>query len=288
MSAPHLVPAVPTAFHDDGALDHDAQRELAAAYVAAGANLLIALERGGGEPDTLDADERDAVVRAIREGAGGVPVLVGVGAVGVDAVGRAHRAGAAGAAGVVVSVTDGGSRTADLLAEVASAGLPLWLHHPAGGARRDTAALLTMAVELGSDTVIVEAAPTPDHVADVVAAGQRAYGGLSALFLPEEIEVGAAGTIAGAAVPERLAEVLHDAADGTTVDMEAYLGLLTYLRLELGSPGLAVRKEAWRQRGLLRSGRIRRGEPLRAATKLAVTRRLRAVGVPVPEPYPGA
>lgn len=289
MGTRRLLATVPTAFHDDGSLDLDAQTALAASYIAAGCSMLVALEFSGGEPETLDPDERDRVVRAIRHGAGGAPVLVGVGAATTDAVVRGHRAGPAGASGLVVTVPVVSGRVADLLAEIAATGLPLWLHQPPQpGGGPETATLLDVAAELGLDHLIVESAPTPDSVAELTAGGLKAYGGLAGLFLPEELEAGAMGTIAASAVPERVAEVLSDVPDEGPVPLDAYLAVLPYLRLEAGSPGSTIRKEAWRQRGILHSGRTRHGRPLGASTKRAVTRRLRAVGISPQDAYPGA
>lgn len=290
MGTRQLIATVPSAFHDDGTLDLDAQTAVAASYVAAGCSHLIALEATGGEPETLDPDEGDRVVRAIREGAGGVPLLVGVGAAEPAAVERAHRAGAAGADGLIATVATGRQRDAELLAEVAGSGVPLWLHQRAVGAAPalDTATFVELAVEVGSDTLVVEAAPSPDAVAEVVQAGLRAFGGLAGLFLPEELEAGATGTIAASAVPEELGRWLRAVPQQGPLELEGFLSVLPYLRLEAGSPGLRVRKEAWRQRGVLHSGRTRRGRPLAATTKRAITRRLREVGVAPQDPYPGA
>jgi 4-hydroxy-tetrahydrodipicolinate synthase len=281
-----LVAAVPTAFHDDGSLDRDGLTALAATYAAAGCAALIALEATGGEPNTLDPDERDTVVRAIREGGAGLPVLVGVGIADAAAVTRAHRAGAAGGDGLVTTVVTEEQRVGELLAEIAGTGLPLWLHHPAGATMSTPP--IALATDLAAAAIIVEAPPTPDAVAEVVAAGQRAYGGLGGLFLPEELEAGASGTIAASAVPERLHEVLAEASDEGPMPLDAFLAVLPYLRLEAGSPGLRVRKEAWRQRGVIASGRTRRGEPLAATTKRAITRRLREIGMAPRDGYPGA
>lgn len=285
MPAPTLRPAVPTAFHDDGALDLDGQAALCAVYAAAGSSAVLTLATGGGEPETLDDDERDRVVRACRAGAGGLPLLVGIGSPDAGVVRRAVRAGVCGADAVVVTLPQVGTRAAELLGEVAAVGPPLLLHQPAlPGAEPDTAATLALGADLGVDSLIVEAAPSTDGITAAVAVGWRAFGGLAGLFLPEELEAGASGTTAALAVPEGLVEMLH--ASGGAADLEAFLHLLAYLRLEVESPGLRVRKEAWRQRGVLRSGRTRRGAPLSASTKRTVTRRLRVLGVGLPDAYP--
>ncbi len=281
-----LVAAVPTAFHDDGALDRDGVTALAATYAAAGCSVLIALEAAGGEPGSLDPEERDLVVRALREGGSGLPVFVGVGVVDAAAVTRAHRAGAAGADGLVATIVSDHQRVGEQLTDIAGTGLPLWLHHPAGSPV--PVPPIDLAADLAADAILVEATPTPDAVALVAAGNCRALGGLGGLFLPEELEAGARGTIAASAVPEHLHQVLAEAPDEGPMPLDAFLAVLPYLRLEAGSAGLRVRKEAWRQRGVIASGRTRGGQPLGATTKRAITRRLREIGMAPRDSYPGA
>jgi 4-hydroxy-tetrahydrodipicolinate synthase len=289
---PHgTFPVLPTVLHDDGTLDLDGQRALAATVAAAGVDGVVVLGLTSGEVADLTDDERAATVTAAREGAGGLPLLVGVGTSGPGLLEASRRAAATGADGLLAPLaTDPVGR--DRLGEVAGLGLPLVLqHHPvATGVTADVAAIVEACVDLAPRAVLVEQAPPADLIAALVAAnGPPALGGLAGLFLPEELEAGAVGTVAGGAVPERLAEVVarHRAAE-PGASRDAFLELLPYLRLEVGGPGPRVRKEAWRQRGVIGSSRVRRGAPLGTATKQAITRRLRDVGIAVPDPYPGA
>jgi dihydrodipicolinate synthase/N-acetylneuraminate lyase len=284
-------PTLPSVLHDDGTVDLDGQRALAATVAAAGVDGLVVLGLTTGEVDDLTVDERAAIVAAARDGAGGVPVVVGAGRPGPGLLDAARRAAGAGADGLLAALTtDPVGR--DRLGEVAGLGLPLWLqHHPvATGATGAPTEVAEVCAELAPRAVVVEQAPPADLIAALVAAGgPPALGGLAGLFLPEELEAGAVGTVAGGAIPERLAEVVaRHRAEEPGASREAFLELLLYLRLEVGGPGLRVRKEAWRQRGVIGSARVRRGAPLGTATKQAVTRRLRDVGVPVQAPYPGA
>jgi 4-hydroxy-tetrahydrodipicolinate synthase len=289
---PHgTFPALPSVLHDDGAVDLDGQRTLAATVAAAGVDGIVVLGLTSGEVDDLTVDERAAVIAAARDGAGGLPVLVGVGTAGPGLLEAARRAAAAGADGLLAALTtDPVGR--ERLGEVAALGLPLWLqHHPvATGATSDPTTVVEVCVDLAPHAVLVEQAPPADLIAALVAAsGPPALGGLAGLFLPEELEAGAVGTVAGGAVPDRLAEVVaRHRAEEAGASRDAFLELLPYLRLEVGGPGVRVRKEAWRQRGVIGSARVRRGAPLGTATKQAITRRLRDVGVAVQAPYPGA
>ncbi|GGI09717.1 dihydrodipicolinate synthase family protein [Egicoccus halophilus] len=284
-------PFLPTAFHDDATLDLDGQSALAATTAAAGVDGVAVLGTGSGEPGALRLEEVADVVAATRRGAAGLPVAVGLASTGPGALPMARAAASAGADLLVAAVPAGADR-GEALTAVAELGVPLWLHHvPAvTGARLDAPALLALAEDLGAGAVVVEAAPPGDLVAGIAGEGRPAtLGGLAGLFLPEEVEAGALGTTAGSAVPERLGALASRyRAEDPAAAWDAYLELLPWLRLEVGSPGLRVRKEAWRQRGVLGSARVREGTPLGTATKIAVTRRLRQVGVEVRAPYPGA
>jgi 4-hydroxy-tetrahydrodipicolinate synthase len=287
-----LFAVVPTAFHDDGGLDPDGVGALVDAYAHAGATGVVVLGVMG-EAASLDRDEAAHVVRVARRAASGLPVAVGLGRPGRDQVEAARRAHDLGADLVLAGLGDGPDR-ADLLAAVASIGLPVIAqHHPAAsGARLRHDQVVDLVTGVDVTAVKAESPPTPDLVAAIVAAGgPPVFGGLSGSYLIEELEVGAAGAMTGVAVPERLAAVIaawrHDDHTGAR---DRYLAVTPYLRLEAmpGTVGLAVRKEAWRQRGVLASGRLRTGAPLQAATKRAITRRLRDVGIGLADPYPDA
>lgn len=291
MATFRCLPFLPTAFHDDATLDPDGQAALAATIAAAGVDGVCVLGATTGEVDTLRVEEIGDVVAATRRGAAGLPVAVGVGPVGPHTIGVARRAAGSGADRLVVPVPGGADRH-DRVAEIAELGLPLWLHHhpAATGARLEPADLLSLADDVGARAVVVETAP-PGELLTALGDDDRRdrLGGLAALFLPEEVEAGATGTVAGCAVPERLVEIVarYRAGDVSSA-WDAYLELLPWLRLEAGSPGLRVRKEAWRQRGVLGSARVREGVPLGTVTKIAITRRLRQVGADVAAPYPGS
>lgn len=282
--------AIPTAMHDDGSLDLDAQMALAATVAASGADGVVVLDLGSREVLSLDTDERRQVVAASRRGAAGLPLLVGTGAPGGATLTSARRAADAGADALLVPIGGRPDQRGDLLAQVAALGVPLVLQHHPGvtGTQLPADELATLAGELEA-AVVHEASPVPDGVAALVAADVAVLGGLGGLFLPEELDAGASGSAAATAVPEHLTAVLdrHRGGDAGGA-REAHLLACGYLRLEAGSLGTVVRKEAWRQRGLVASGRVREGAPLGAATKAAITRRLRELGVELRAGWPSA
>jgi 4-hydroxy-tetrahydrodipicolinate synthase len=280
--------AVPTALTDDATLDVDGQARLAASVAAAGADAIVVLDAAAGELAQLDADERLRVVRATRDGAGGLPVIAGVDGRDATALAWAHAAAGAGASALLVLVPSDVPSGVDRLSAVTSTGATTWLHvHPAAGggpiAPERAAALVA---ELGAAGVVLEAPPVLDGIAVLRAAGTSVLGGLAGLLLPDELDAGAHGTAAATAVPELLVRALRAA--GPAAGRDHHLAAAPYLHLEVGSTGPRVRKEAWRQRGVLVSGRSRVGAPLAAPTKRAITRRLREVGVDVVDPYPGS
>lgn len=290
ISGVHAV--VPTAFHDDGALDPEGVAALVAAYGEAGVDGVVVLGVMGEAP-ALDLDERRRVVATAKRAAGGLPVTVGLGTPGPEQVASAREAVDLGADLVLAGVT-AGDRAADLLGAVAAVGVPVVAqHHPAAtGVELSHDALVDLVLAVGPAAVKAESPPTPDLVAALVARdAPPALGGLSALYLVEELEAGAAGAMTGLAVPEHLVAVVRAWRGGDHVAArDAYLAATGYLRLEAmpGAIGLVVRKEAWRQRGVIGSSRVRRGAPLGAATRAAITRRLREAGVSLADPWPEA
>lgn len=99
----HVLSAMVTPFHADGALDPDAAAALAEHLVAHGHDGLVVNGTTGESPTTSDA-EKDAVLRAVVEAVGDrVPVVAGVGTNDTrHTVELAHQAERAGAAGLLV------------------------------------------------------------------------------------------------------------------------------------------------------------------------------------------
>lgn len=282
-----LFAAVPTAFHDDGALDRAGVAALVDAYGEAGA-AGIAVLGVTGEGALLDERERNTVITTARAAAAGLPVLVGL-SVGEGRLDAARQATGSGADALVVELTVGTPehRRTELEA-LAELGPRLLVDdHPAAtGLRLSREEVVRLVSEGPVVGLVGQSPPTPDLVAAVVKAnGPPVLGGLAALHVLEELESGAVGTLAGLAVPERLVEVSRRWQDGDPSGArETYLELVGWLRLEVwpAGVGLVVRKEAWRQRGVIDSARVRRGEPLGMATKTAVTRRLQELAVSTP------
>jgi 4-hydroxy-tetrahydrodipicolinate synthase len=253
---------LPTAFHDDGALDLGGCASLVRAQVAAGVAGLTSLGFMG-EAAELSEDERGRVLEAVIAAAGGTPVVVGVTAPSAEVVrGRAAAAAAAGVAGLMVSPAPS-LPLADAVAAAASAGLPVVIQdYPAGsGVAVGVDEVVTVA---DAEPLVVglkaEAPPTSGAVAELRARrpGLGAVGGLGGLFLIDELRAGATGVMTGLAAPEHLVSIVRTFATDPDAAEREWIALLPLVRLEAFPPfNLVARKEVWRLRGVIGSSRCR-------------------------------
>ena len=252
---------LPTAFHDDGALDLDGTLALANAHVAAGVAGLTVLGVMG-EAAELDEGERRAIVAAVV--GCGIPVVVGV--TGDDAAtvtGRARSAADNGVAGLMVSPSRGLALAA-AVAAAADVGLPIVVQdYPAGSG---------VVVEAGDIAAVVraqplvvgvkaEAPPTSDLVGELRMSfpDLGLAGGLGGLFLIDELRAGARGVMTGFALPERLVSIVASFRSDPRAAEQDWQALLPLMRFEAFTPlNLAARKEVWRLRGVIGSARCRR------------------------------
>jgi 4-hydroxy-tetrahydrodipicolinate synthase len=277
---------LPTAFHDDGALDEDGTRALVRAHVAAGVAGLTVLGVMG-EAAELSEDERRVILATVRDAADGRPIVLGV--TGPDAAIVADRAGAAaddGAAAAMVSPTPT-LPLPDAVAAASCGGMPVVVqdYPPASGVR---VTVEELAAPLGPLVVGVKAEAPP--TASAIAALGRlrpdldAMGGLGGLFLIDELRAGATGTMTGFALPERLVSIVEAFASDPAAAEAEWTALLPLMRLEAFPPfSLAARKEVWRLRGVIGSAHCRRaGAVLDDVARADVRRALESVGGVVP------
>lgn len=266
MSQPFKLDGVfsvlPTAFHDDGALDLEGTAALVRAAVDARVSGLTVLGVMG-EAAELSEDERREVVGRVRATTS-VPMIVGVSGDSVHAVSvRAREASFAGASALMVSPSRSvGLR--DAVGAVAAAGLPIVIQdYPAGsGIHMATAEL--GAVAAARPLVVgvkAEAPPTSGRIADLRLSnpGLGLVGGLGGLFLIDELRAGANGVMTGFALPERLVSVVQTYRTDPDAAAREWAQLLPLMRLEAFQPfSLAARKEVWRLRGVIASSCCRR------------------------------
>jgi len=273
-----VISVLPTAFHDDGALDPDGIAELVTANASAGVSGLTVLGVMG-EAAELTEQERASVVETVLRVAAGLPIVVGISGPSASVVAdRAVAAATAGAAAVMV----GAGVDLPLEAAVqaaACAGLPIVVQdYPAGsGVVLSPADIVAVARE---EPLVVgvkaEAPPTAGAIVELgrLRPGLAVVGGLGGLFLLDELRAGATGTMTGFALPEQLVAIVDAFGSDPDGAESAWVGLLPLMRYEAFPPfSLAARKEVWRLRGVIGSSRCRRPGAILDATSAAEVRR---------------
>lgn len=254
---------LPTAFHDDGALDLAGVASLVRAARDAGVAGFTALGVMG-EAAELSGPERVEVLACIAGTAGTLPVVVGVtGDHREEVASRARDADRAGAAAVMVSPT----RSLGLDAAVGAAegaNLPIVVqdYPPASGVALTADEIASVAA---SHSLVVgvkaEAPPTSATITALRRVNPRLalVGGLGGLFLIDELRAGAAGVMTGFALPKQLVSIVRTYSTNPDAATSAWERLLPLMRLEAFAPySLASRKEVWRLRGVIESAYCRR------------------------------
>ncbi len=299
----------PTPFADDGAIDFTSIDRLADGYLEAGVAGITILGIMG-EATKLLPDESAAIARRFLERVDGrAPILVGVSAPGMaPLVRRALTAMEAGAAGVMLACPPGLNTDAAVEAylveatEALGADIPVCLQdYP-----------LTTGVHFSVDTYerVVRRCPS------IVMLKHEDWPGLGklaeirrreredrlrrlsiltangGLFLASEMHLGADGCMTGYAFAEALVQICqHFAAGDLERGEDIFDAHLPLIRLEQQpGVGLAIRKEIYRRRGLIRSAAVRRPGPRLSLAEQAdldrqlrrLARRLDTLSVPRP------
>ena len=263
----------PTPFDPDGALDVASIGTLVDAAISWGVDGLTVLGVMG-EPLTLSDAERDTVLSAYVDAAGGrVPVAVGCSSPSARVVRqRIEAADRAGAAAVMVSAPMLG-KDIDAVggfykAAAGESPLPVIVQdEPAAtGVTMPVSAIVAALDATGASVVKLEDPPTPPKITRLLAArpGLTVFGGLGGVSAFWELSRGGSGTMTGFAFPEILRELrLRFEAGDTAGAAKVFDAYLPYIVYE-GQPvvGLAIRKEVVRRRGAIASSTTRGGAPL--------------------------
>jgi 4-hydroxy-tetrahydrodipicolinate synthase len=254
---------LPTAFDENGRLDPAGLVALVEANLAAGVSGLVALGVMG-EAAELSEPERREVLTLITANSAELPIVVGVSGDGAgDVEARAQDAAGLGATRLMVSAAKSVSLT-QAVAAASQPGLPIVIQdYPAGSGVTltvDDVVAATHASDLVAG-VKVEAPPTSDKIAAVHERlpDLALFGGLGGLFLIDELRAGAAGTMTGFALPQRLVEIVREFPNAPVAAERSWERLLPLMRFEAFPPlNLAARKEVWRLRGVIESSYCRR------------------------------
>ncbi len=292
MPAPRLagvIPILATPFRDDESLDLESLDRMVRFYGALSVDGFTVLGVLG-EANRLTDAERTAVVRTAVAAAGGRPVVVGTSHAGTAAtVAHGREAAELGAAAVMVAPSKQPTPSEAVVFEyyrrvAESSPLPVVVQdHPLSTeVHLGVPLLLRLANELPAVACLkAEALPSPARIAAFKAGLRRSevtvLTGLGGLYGFFDLERGSDGFNTGFAFPEVLqalvARVRAGDLDGARRLYARYLPLLVFEQ----QPGVAIRKEILRRRGLLASARVRHpGADLDAATAAQLDRLLAA------------
>ncbi|GAA6202448.1 dihydrodipicolinate synthase family protein [Aquicoccus sp. SU-CL01552] len=263
-----------TPFTDEGAIDFDSLDRVVDFYFEKGADGLTILGMMG-EAQKLTQAESRAVAERVINRAAGKPIVVGVSAPGLAAIGELGKAVMdMGAAGCMVT-TPGSLKTDPQIhtyfAQVAATlgeDVPIVLQDfPLSTGVHISDEVLGRIIDDVAQVVMLKHEDWPGlskitKLRAAEAAGRRRISilcGNGGMFLPEEIARGANGAMTGFGFPEMLAEVVRRAGAG---DMDraqdifdAYLPLVRYEQQP--GAGLAVRKYVLAKRGAIASAALR-------------------------------
>jgi 4-hydroxy-tetrahydrodipicolinate synthase len=285
-----VIPILATPFNDDESLDLDSLDRLIRFNAAVGVDGITVLGLLG-ESNRLTDDDRAQIVRTAVRAAGTLPVIVGTSHTGTAATIELSRAALdLGATAVMITPSaqpvPSDKAVFDYFHRIAAKiSAPIVLQdHPAISQVHLPADLILRLVREVPTIVSIkaEAVPSPPKIAALkagMAGGRRAtiLTGLGAVYGLFDLERGSDGFNTGFAFPEVLLAIVREFRAGN-VDaarriFARYLPLIVFEQ----QPGVAVRKEILRRRGLLASNRVRHpGATIDVATTEQLARLLDA------------
>jgi 4-hydroxy-tetrahydrodipicolinate synthase len=265
-----VIPILATPFHDDESLDHASLTRVIEFFASTGVNAVTLLGVLG-ESNRLTDAERSALIATAVKAAGKLPVVVGCSHTGTSAtIALAQEAANLGAAAVMIAPSKQPVPNDEAvfgyysrIAEKSSLPIVLQDHPASTEVHMSVALILRIAREIPSIACIkAEAVPSPAKIA-ALRAGLESIRqipiltGLGALYGFFDLERGSDGFNTGFAFPEVLLAIVNRAKagdlDGAYEIYRRFLPLMVFEQ----QPGLAIRKEILRRRGLLASGRVR-------------------------------
>ena len=261
---------VPTPFDAGGGLDVDSLSRLVGTLAGLGVEGLLVLGVMGEAPKLLPAERRAVVDTSLAAAGNGCRVVVGVthpSVAGTRALARAAEEAGAAAALVAPPRLDraaGDDAIVRYFADVAGDDeLEIVLQdHPASSGVTLAPELIARIVDAVPQvrSVKLEDPPTPAKTERVLELAQvKVFGGLGGVFLLEELERGAHGTMTGFSFPEVLIDVYraHAAGDAERA-ADVFFRHLPVIRYEFQDAiGLALRKRAYVARGAISDAHVR-------------------------------
>jgi 4-hydroxy-tetrahydrodipicolinate synthase len=264
-----VFPILITPFDDAGNIDHisfDRIIRFMANIGVSGVTILGVL----GESNRMTDPERETLIKiAVEASEGQLPIIVGTSHSGTQGtIQLSQTAEAMGASGVMVNPSrepvPNEQRVFEYFQRIGqSVSIPIVLQdHPASTqVHMSTGLILRMISEIPQIACIKEeATPTPPKITALKNAMDRPVPiltGLGALYGRFDLERGTDGFMTGFAFPEILIAMVGAAKEDRWEDLQAlyaqHLPLLVYEQ----QPGVAIRKEIFRLRGLIQSSHVR-------------------------------
>ncbi len=263
-----VIPILATPFRDDESLDLPSLARMIEFWVEIGVNGVTLLGVLG-ESNRLTDTERSSLIHTAVEAAGGkIPVIAGCSHTGTAAtIALVREAMSLGASAIMIAPSRQPVPNDDIVfdyyARVAETGAPIVLQdHPASTeVHMNKDLILRIAADVpGIACIKAEAVPSPSKIA-ALRAGLKTdvpiLTGLGGLYGFFDLERGSNGFNTGFAFPEILLAIVErsDAGDLDSA-WEIYRRYLPLMVFEQ-QPGLAIRKEILRRRGLIASERVR-------------------------------
>jgi 4-hydroxy-tetrahydrodipicolinate synthase len=264
-----VYPILATPLHDDESLDLESFDRLVRFMAALGVDGVTILGVLGEANRMLDREREELIATAVRAAGGRLPVIVGTSHSGSRAaLGLSQMAQDLGADAVMVAphaepVPSEDNVFAYYRTIASGIRLPVVLQdHPAStGVHMSVALMLRIVNEIpGIAAIKEEALPTPPKIRALLQGMTRrvpVLTGLGALYAQFDLEAGSSGFNTGFAFPEVLMTMVAAARVGDwTRVRQLYTRFLPLIVFEQ-QPGVAVRKEILRLRGLIASSRAR-------------------------------
>lgn len=268
-----VYPILPTPFREDESVDLDSFARIVTFMKDVGVDGVTILGVLGEANRLIDAERRAVIQCAVETAGNDLPIIVGTSHSGTAAtVQLSQMASDLGASGIMVTPhrepTPNEQRIFDHFSTVgAEVDLPIVLQdHPISTQVHMSLDLVLRMVEEIETVACIkqEAVPSPARVAALVSGMSRRLPiltGLGALYGAYELQQGADGFMTGFAFPEVLQAMVAAARSGDQDRVFAiyqqYLPLIVFE----GQPGVAVRKDIFRMRGLIASSAVRKPAP---------------------------
>ncbi|MES2695745.1 MAG: dihydrodipicolinate synthase family protein [Verrucomicrobiota bacterium] len=294
MSAPFhytgVIPILATPFNDDESLDLDSLARVIRFNAAAGVDGVTILGLLGESNRLTDAD-RERIIRTAVAAADGLPVIVGTSHTGTaSTIEHSRQALDLGATALMITASAQPAPSDKVVFDyfqriAAQITAPIVLQdHPAiTGVHMPGDLILKLVREIPNIVSIkAESLPSPQKIAVLkagMATGRSAtiLTGLGGLYGFFDLERGSDGFNTGFAFPEVLLAIVREfRAKNTAGALRIFTKYLPLLVFEQ-QPGVAIRKEILRRRGLLASNRVRHpGGSIDAGTTDQLVRLLQA------------